>query len=678
MFESMLGWYALGSLSTASGRRNGWQRSVALLAAIGLYATNACSVLYDLNTTQCEVTSDCEGLGFRDTLCVNKVCVPESVAVGGGSGTGGSTGGGSGTSGEAGDGAGGTGGNVGGTGGNTGGKGGSAGKGGNGGTGGGEGGTGAMPECSTNAECIEAHFDEPWICRDGSCVSLITDDCPIVLPFENGENAIDYLRQSESPVILGGITYLKPNEPYDTTSAVNWDLAFSEFNKETFGGLDGERPLLLVLCDDVAENVIPNFDHLALDLKVPGMLTTIPPDLLLSAYNHTSDEQYVAAGGKSVFLLSNLSADLRLANFVDRGLMWHMLGSPRVLAATTASLVERIEPYVQARRVENFDLTNVDDPSDPRRLTLVTADDITLMDISTVLTAGDIEAPENVLTINGLPAVDQVNVSFNQVEIESSRRHAEPDYQAAIDEILVNPPHIVVALGSDEFGNVVSAVENLWGSSATTEGHMRPFYVVSHVLLGSFDFQQKVATLSGGANPLSERLLGVSFAMAHDERSELLYGSYLSRLLGHYGTGGLQSSLPGTENLYDAAYGLIYSYVGAAANGSDVTATALRDAFQDRVFSDEPGAESIDIGPSKIPDAVQALNDLTNAMALWGTMGAPNFERASGTRVTNSSAWCMSVVDGTAYYVQDGLLYDPAAQSFYDPPGGRGSCLANY
>jgi hypothetical protein len=675
MFESMLGWYALGSLSTASGRRNGWQRSVALLAAIGLHATNACSVLYDLNTTQCEVTSDCEGLGFRDTLCVNKVCVPEAAAAGGNGGTGGSTGGSSGTGGESGDGAGGTGGDVGGTGGTTGGssgKGGTAGKGGSAGTGG-NGGTGAVPECSTNADCIDAHRGDPWMCRDGSCVSLLTEDCPVLLPYEDGT---DYLKQSESPILLGGITYLKPNEDYGTTSVVNWDLAFSEFNEATLGGIDGERPLLLVVCNDISENVIANFDHLALNLKVPGMLTTLAPDLLLSAYNHTSDEEYVDAGGKSVFLLSNMSADLRLAELIDRGLMWHMLGSPRVLAATTASLVQRIEPYVQTRRQENYDLTNVDDPTAARRLTLVTADDPTLMDISSVLTAGDVDYPESNLMVNGASALGQPE--FRRVEIESSRRHAMPDFQAAIDDIRGYPPHIVVALGSEELGNVIFAVESQWGNDAVTEGHMRPFYVVSHVVLGSVAFQEALSNLPMGSDSIWDRLVGVSFAMAHDERSELLYASYLSRLLGHYGTGDLQSALPGTENFYDAAYGLMYAYVGAAANGSDVTATALRSAFQDRVFSDEPGAESISIGPTYIPDAVQALSSLTNAIALWGTMGAPDFDRASGTRVTNSSAWCVEVVDSTPYYVTDGLLYNPAAQEFYDPEGGRGSCLAQY
>jgi hypothetical protein len=514
------------------------------------------------------------------------------------------------------------------------------------------------------------------VCRDGSCVSLITEDCPIVLPYENGENATDYLRQSESPILLGGITSLNPLDDYGSTAVVNWDLAFSEFNEATLGGIDGERPLLLVVCNDVTDSVIPNFDHLALNLKVPGMLTTLSPDLLLSAYNHTSADEYVDAGGKSVFLLSNMSADLRLADLIDRGLMWHMLGSPRVLAATTASLVERIEPYVQARRQENFDLTNVDDPTTPRRLTLVTADDPTLMDISGVLTAGDVAHPESNLTFNGASALGQTE--FRRVEIESSRRHAAPEFQAAIDDILGDPPHIVVALGSGELLNVLSGIENVWGADAVTQDHMRPFYVVSHLLLGSPDFQDFVAERSSGTEPLSGRLVGVSFAMAHDERSELLYASYLSRLLGHYGTGSLQSALPGTENLYDSAYGLIYSYVGAAANGSDVTATGLRDAFQDRVFSDEPGAESISIGPAYIPDAVQALSSLTNAIGLWGTMGAPDFDRASGTRVTSSSAWCIEVIDSTPSYVADGLLYDPAAQLFYDPEGGPGSCLAQY
>lgn len=652
------------------------------MGLFGLYGANACSVLYDLNTTQCEVDADCDGLGFRNTVCRNKVCVPEAAGAGGrggaSGGIGGATTGGGGTGGDAGaetGGAGGTSGGSGGKGGSSGGKGGSSGgKGGAGGTGGGEGGMGAVPECTTNAECIDAHVGEPWLCRDGTCLQLVTDDCPLLLPYAD---SLDLLRGSESPVLLGGITRLDPSTDYDATSVVNWDLAFTEINDATFGGLVGERPFLLLVCGDQTDRVLPNFEHLAIDVGVPGLLTTLGPAPLLSVYERTLEDDYIDAGGKPVFLLSNVSADLRLADYVDRGLMWHMIGSPRVLAATTAALVRRIEPFVQARREENFMSTGVDDPTEPLRVTLVTADDPTLLDISAVLTSGSIEHPESNLIFNGELAIQQVS-AFRRVEIESARQHASPAYQDAIDEVRANPPHIVVAMTSTELENVLPGIENGWGQDAVTQGHMRPYYVVSHQVVGALKILEAVEQYESAMPPLSDRLVGVNFARAYDERSELLYASYLSKLLGHYGSGELQASLPDTENFYDSAYGLIYAYAGAAANGSDVTAFSLRDAFQDRVFSNDPGAESISIGPSNVPDAMQVLSSLTRDMALWGTMGSPNFDRSSGTRVTNSSAWCIEVVNGTAAFVQDGLLYNPTLQEFYDPDGGPGSCFAQY
>jgi hypothetical protein len=518
-----------------------------------------------------------------------------------------------------------------------------------------------------------ANFDQPAICRDGSCLALTTENCPLLLP---DAGSLDYLRQSESPVILGGLATMVENSAYESTTVVNWDLAFTEFNAATFGGLDGgKRPLLLLVCDGTAADVIPNFDHLALDAGVPGVLTDITPNKLLAAYQHTTESDYAAQGGKAVFFVSSLSADLRLADYRDRGLIWHFIGSPRVLAATIAALVRRIEPYVQARREENYTVTNADPPTDPLRVTLVTADAITTMDISSVLTTDDLDHPESSLVFNDELAIQQTDV-FRQVAIESELVHEEPYYQAAIDEIRGNPPHIVIALATNEFTKVLPSLEAVWGNDPVTQGHLRPYYVLSHHLSSSPQLLATASQYAGVTPPLEERMLGVNFSLAHDAHSSNLYASYLSKLLGHYGTGELEPALPGTENFYDSAYGLIYSYVGAAANGSDVTATALRDAFQDRVFSTEPDAESVDIGFANVPKAMQVLGTLTSSMALWGTMGPPDFDRASGTRVSATAAWCIDDADSTARFVKDALLYDPTTSMFSD--GAPGNCLEKY
>ncbi len=600
---------------------------------------------------------------------MNKVCVPEAQAQGGAGGTGGSLTGG-GTAGLGGDG-----GMVGGKGGASAGKAGSGGAGGKGGSGGGgDAGAGGGPECETNGDCIDSHLNEPYLCRDGACIPVTTDACPLVLPTNR---ALEYLR-TDSPVLLGAFAGMNLNSAYETISVVNWDLAFTEFNDATLGGLDdGKRPLLLVACTGNDPDILPSLRHLTVDLGVPGLLTTLTTSKLLAAYNETTAEDYRLAGGEAAFFFSTSAADLRLADLVDRGLMWHMLGDPRGLATTVAALVQHIEPYVQTQRRDNFMLTGVDDPmTTPSRLTLVTADEPTLVDVSNVLTAGDTDRPETNLAFNGDLAILQPE-DFRRVGVQTITLHADPDVQDAIDDILANPPHFVVAMTSAEVTQVLSGVEAGWGQSSATMGMMRPYYLLSFAATATKELKPVLDVYASVNPPLAERIVGVNYASAQDVRSKSLYSSYLSRLIGFYGSGPLQPLLAGTENYYDAAYSIIYAVAASAANGDDVTATGIRDGLQDRVYSRDPDAESIDIGPSHVLEAMQTLGALTRTMSLYATMGPPDFDRASGTRVVTTSAWC---VDGTTTdpYVMDALIFDPAALNFYAPVGGPGSCIAKY
>jgi len=84
--------------------RSAWPRFAAgLVATAAIYVSSGCSFFYELNTTQCEVSSDCIALGeqFRNTTCINRVCVEKSSsgATGGTSNNGGSGNGGTGNGG---------------------------------------------------------------------------------------------------------------------------------------------------------------------------------------------------------------------------------------------------------------------------------------------------------------------------------------------------------------------------------------------------------------------------------------------------------------------------------------------------------------------------------------------------------------------------------------------------
>jgi hypothetical protein len=577
-------------------------------------------------------------------------------------------------SGSGGGGAGGDGGASAGRGGSSGGvagsKGGAAGS-----SGGGTGDEGGMSgagggdgdSCTTNAECLDRHPQEAYICRKSQCVALETNECSIVLPWKS---ALKDLR-AESPLLVGALTS-GTDLKYEHPHVLNWELAFSEFNLQT-GGLDGgKRPLILVTCDATDHRVIPAMKHLALDLGITGMLVSIQPKELLDAFEYTRDDEYKAAGGEDVFFLSMSSATNALEILQDDGLIWHMLGSPRQHAETTAALVRRIEPHVQAQREARFELFDDDDPTTRRRLMLIAADTSLQTEIANVLTSGNADTPQTNLVVNGELAILQDE--FKQLQTQSQLLHGQVDTEVVAEAILAHKPHIVVAMATAEFADIMMLVEAHW----VADGQIRPHYVLSPSLIGNVSLLNLMKTHEGYVPPLHEHTVGVNYAQAKEYRAVALWAGYRTRLLGMYGEGPLAPTLPNYENYYDAAYLLFYSYVAAGAASNDVSAKDLRDALTTRVISDHQSADTFDVGPIPMLGALARLEQSTNAIRFYGTMGDPTYDRSTGVRQVPTSAWCFDVIDNVATVAVDALLYDRELGDFYDPPEGPPLCMDQY
>ena len=615
-----------------------------------LLASSGCSLFFELNANQCQVTKDCTNLGpqFADTLCVNQVCVAKSVTGNAGAGGGSGDNGGSGSGGKAGTGA------------TSGGDSLDAGA-------AGEIGAGGSPECATNGDCISAHLDQPYLCVHGSCLALTSTDCPVMLP---SSGTLDMLRKP-APIIVGGYANMNnPQDPHDSQAVINWDLAFSEFNDQTLGGIPNKaggapRPVLALVCQSGSPDITPTLQHLTEEVRVPAILSTLSPDKLFAAFNATQDPTYA---GNPVLFLSTGSADLRLADLADDGLVWHMLGDPRTLAATTVALLDRIIPTVEAARTGK---------TDPLHVTLVYSDDSTMSDLFSVLTTADDKHPETLLTFNGKAAIDQLESGeFRELKIQSAKTHTTPDNQQAIDDLNNNPPDIVVAMATNEFPAIINAVENY----AASKGRLPPFYLASHLLYNTPELKASATTNSLMNPPLDERLVGVNYAEAQDDKSKQLYDAYLARLKSSY-QGALAVS--GTENYYDGAYSVLYSL--AAAFGAQSVVESQRTAptgadvskgLDLRVFSTSASRQSVDIGPAALGNTVSQMSNQTYNISLYGTMGPPNFDRTSGTRVSTTSAWC--IAKPNMLYQADGLIYDPDGQAFTAPAAGVPSCLSKY
>src|SRR6478735_2127902 len=212
-----------------------WLASVPMLLA-----STGCSLFFELNANQCNVTADCAALGpqFKDTLCVNQVCVAKTPVGNGGSG-GSGDGGASGGNSKAGTGA------V--SGGGDSGDAGAAGEVGN-------------AECTTNGDCIDAHLDQPYLCVEGSCLALTSTECPVIVPTMG---TLDMLRKP-APIIVGGYANMNnPQAPADSLAVINWDLAFTEFNDQTLGGIPNKgggsaRPVLALVCQSGSADITPS------------------------------------------------------------------------------------------------------------------------------------------------------------------------------------------------------------------------------------------------------------------------------------------------------------------------------------------------------------------------------------------------------------------------------------
>ncbi len=625
-----------------------WSRRVgAGLLALGLgSAAGGCSILYNLDTSQCDIDEDCSLLGadFENTVCdvTTHVCVDDNSGSGGTSGT---DGGGGGKGGRAGSGGTGGGGDESGTSGST-----------SVGAMGGEGGAPPEPpEGETNTDCIDANLQKEYICKDQKCVGLVTPECPLLLPTEG---AIKLL-ESGTPLILGGFANMTNVDDYrDTPAAINWDLVYQEFNDSTLGGIntkDGTQPLLGLICngsyavDD--DTTLPKaITHLVSEVGVPGLLTTMSSDRLKSAWDLTQEIVKKADPPRPVPFVSSVAADLALANLNDDGLMWHFLGDPRTTASTLSSMLRRIEPTVNANR-DTLD-------SGPLRVTLIYSSNPTNVDIHTVLTTQDDDHPLVALTFNGKPATHPDNAPYFRTVAIPAYAGSQPDVSAAVKDLKDHPPNVIVGLVGREFPSVVNQIETWWENGpAKPSGIAKPYWLFSSSSYNLADLGTSVKNFSGISPKLGLRALGVNYAEAQDAKSKQLYTEYQSRLTNFY-TG--KVSVAGTENHYDAAYSLLYAV--AAANRVDPDGDALL-AGLTHVLS--KGSTSIDIGPSKISSTVTNLVGNKNyKIALYGTMGPPDFDTISGTRNnTPTSVWCVA---DTGVFQADGLIYDSSNGKFSD------------
>ncbi|MDF3071581.1 MAG: uncharacterized protein K0R38_7182 [Polyangiaceae bacterium] len=560
----------------------------------------ACSLLFDINADQCAVDGDCARLG-ADLSCRAGICVEGASGGASGAATGGTSS-----------------------------------------SGAGQGGAGdPEPECAANGECIDANFGQPYACISGKCVSLVTEECPLVVGADN--------LRAPAPIIFGAYT-VAPNAVSRSSVTRNIDLVISEVTTKVTGLKGGpnnsRRTLAFVVCNsyfpDVAPGTIdafePSLDHLVDDLKVPGIVSALSAKDLEAVFS----QRLNAAG---TFVISPFEQDSELAALADEGRLWNMLGATSDLAPAFGALLKRTEAYL--RLDESF--LNLPSPGAKLRVALVSANIARETDVRDALLE--------------LPTLDGFEVE--QFQVESALLTGSPDVGPLATDLLDYAPHIIVALAGSEFIEGVFPVLEAgksWGDA--TRGQQLPMYVLGSSMAPETWILYGGSESPGGFQSLMDRIVGVAYASAEDPD---LRENYESRLISANSDLQDPTVLLGSESVYDATYLMVYA-AAAAGQVPALTGKQLATGMQKLL-----GGEPYDVGPSQISQVLRALED-GEELGLNLTLGPPNWNTGNGTRKGVGSVYCLN--DGLAADeadfprgpTPDALRYDPETDTLESKP----------
>jgi hypothetical protein len=496
---------------------------------------------------------------------------------------------------------------------------------------GGGGGSGGSGGCTSNAECLDAP-DRLGLtaCLQGACVKLTNDTtCPSVLPSDELKLE-QQLRETGEPVVLGAFAPLfKPQ--LESSFSHNFDLAFTTFNNATQGGVQGpagKRALVAVLCETPLdqetgpypiEQYHASLDHLVDTLKVPGIVAAMYTKELVTGFEYKRTNT-----SADPLWISSLDSDSVLTTNPDSGLIWQMMPTGEEVALPVKPLLTRV---LETKALE-----------EPARVALIVDRDIqSCVDMSSTILDQD-----NGIEFNGELALDQGDDTFRTFSTHTT--DAPGDLTDVVQELLEFQPHVIIAMTDPAFyGQIFTPMENQWNDA--TETAPRPFYILSPFLFST-------SGQAGAAIPkYKTRMAGINAAASLDRQ---LVNTYLNLYKSEFPGEG---NYAGYENFYDAPYFLMYAAAAAVPIASQrLRGQDLVDGMKRLIDMDGP---QFRIGIDKVPNTLQSL--AIGSIRLDGTMGPPEFNPTTGSRITPGSVWC---ANESNVLISDVLRYNDGELEF--------------
>jgi hypothetical protein len=593
------------------------------VGAISLFLLlgSSCSVFYKLNSDQCSSNGDCTALFGQGHTCELGICKCKSASCMSGAGSGGKGGSSAGDAGASTEG-------------------GMSPTGGTGDTGGSGGGP-VVAECAVHKDCFTLYPDDseenPRACVDGTCVPLMTPECPAVLPIS--DNGSWNLLKSTNAIILGAFSPLSGTSI--NTYGRNYDLAVTELSKTTQGvyaGSTKRRQIVVVLCDTrfpTQDGLLPPAKHLMEELKVPAVVNT----LLLQ------DQKYVwenVARDNGVFMMMPVYSNQALIDEQDNGLIWHMLSGAKALSVSYQPLLDKTVQHLKT-------LGALGASEDLKVSHIKATDEAFLQD-----TADFVE--ENV-QFNGQSASANLSAGLYQpVDITSVYKAPADPQTKAINAILDFGPHVVIgSTVSEMLQYIIPGVESGWAAQHPTQ--KRPFYLLGALTYNDGGMSALINSTPSvsGQKPLYQRILGIGWPAAVDQS---VYEAYQGRWTSAY-----SNREDGYENFYDAMYYLLY---GVATTHPPITGKSIAVGMS-RITASGTKIPKVEVGPGEdmLTYVDKLSNETSSKIELIGAGGPPNWDPYGG-RNDPGSVWCVNVVGG---FKPDQLRYD-ADSSTLQPSDG--------
>lgn len=483
--------------------------------------------------------------------------------------------------------------------------------------------------CSTNAECGADEvctFASPRKCR-----TLLAEHCGVIYPDDPG------IYRDENALLIGLTAPLTENGAASSTgvSILNSaKLAVDEINDAD--GANGQRLLVLVVCDDTGDSNIAEVNGQALtDMGIQAILGPAFSGQTLNMTKGTDDDPAdpadIASDGtvaRGVFNISSSATSTEITGIKDKapscaseedcpGLVWRTSPSDLIQGAAMVAYFPQLEVIAKNR---------VEPPRPKVKVVILHKGDSYGSNLANFV-------HENLLVNGGVLAISSPDVKNLDYGDTSAAATPTPDADV-IAEAIAFQADVYILIGTNELGTpldaptepgVMQLIEEGWDDTTMDS---KPYYLFADGgLIGEV---ANAATLTGARSRVRGTVPG-TIALSPTDPIGLYTGRYTQKFPDdEVGS----PTVFGGAGAYDAVY--LMAYAVAAADGQPMTGEQFARGML-RMSESEP----IEVGVGKFGTANNILQN-DGSINFIGASGPLDFNPVAGEAESDIQIWCLA------------------------------------